>query len=174
MHSWLVAGAVIEGDVLDGTRSDGESGLLLVHNERRGGRRDWSTPGGVVDAGESARDGLAREVHEETGLTVVSWTDLLYEVTVTAPDLGWDLRVEVHRAGAVGGDLAVGSDPDGIVTDARWVDEPGCGELLSAAPRWVAEPLLEWVDERFTSCRSFAYSLRGTTLDEMVVERVVV
>lgn len=174
MHSWFVAGAIIEGDVLDRSDHNSESGLLLVHNERRGGRRDWSTPGGVIDAGEGALDGLAREVREETGLTVVSWADLVYEVNVTAPDLGWDLRVEVHRAGVVDGDLTIGDDPDGIVTDARWADEPDCGVLLAAAPRWVAEPLLEWVGERFTTRRSFSYSLRGTTIEELTVERVVV
>lgn len=174
MHSWFVAGAVIEGHVLDRSRDRDESGLLLVHNERRGGRRDWSTPGGVIDPGESARDGLAREVFEETGLSVVSWDELLYEVNVIAPDLGWNLRVEVHRASAVGGDLNIGDDPDGIVTDARWAEDPDCRGLLAAAPRWVAEPLLEWVDERFTAQRSFAYSLHGTTIDDLTVERVAV
>lgn len=174
MHSWFVAGAVIEGHTLDRGTDLGTSGLLLVHNERRGGRRDWSTPGGVIDRGETAHEGLAREVHEETGLSVVRWEGLLYEVSVIAPDLGWDLRVEVHRAAAVDGDLSVGDDPDGIVTDARWAEGEDCRGLLAAGPRWVSEPLLEWMDERFTNHRSFAYSLRGTTLDDLSVERVTV
>lgn len=174
MHSWLVAGAVIEGHVLDLPEEHGESGLLLVHNERHGGRRDWSTPGGVIDSGETAREGLTREVREETGLSVVAWEDLLYQVIVTAPDMGWNLRVEVHRAASVGGDLTIGDDPDGIVTDARWVEELDCRGLLAAGPRWVSEPLLEWVAERFEDRRSFAYSLRGTALDDLTVERVAV
>ena len=33
--------------------------------------------------------------------TVTGWDGLLYGIEVSAPDLGWNLRVEVHRAGAV-------------------------------------------------------------------------
>ena len=82
MHEWTVAGAVIESGCLWAGCPSDEPGLLLVENERRGGHRDWTTPGGVIDAGEDYRSGLAREVQEETGLTVVTWSDLLYTVSV--------------------------------------------------------------------------------------------
>ena len=90
--------------------------MLLVANRRRTGEVDWSTPGGVIDEGEEVLAGLAREVHEETGLAVVSWGELLYGIEVHAPDLGWDLRVEVHRAAEVRGEL-------GILWGARWGDD---------------------------------------------------
>ena len=47
-----------------------EDRLLLV-NAYPGGRSDlWCAPGGGVESGHSLPDNLAREVHEETGLTI--------------------------------------------------------------------------------------------------------
>ena len=57
MNQWIVGGAVIEH----------EGQLLLVRNRRKNGSVDWTTPGGVIDEGESVLSGLAREVFEETG-----------------------------------------------------------------------------------------------------------
>jgi 8-oxo-dGTP diphosphatase len=145
-----VAGAVIEGP----------SGLLLVANRRRDGAVDWSTPGGVIDEGESVLGGLAREVTEETGLQVARWGGLLYGVHVVAPDLGWDLRVEVHRAVEVHGALEV-DDPDGIVFDARYVSAAECDRCLTSSPAWVREPLAAWLGERWPAARDFGYRVRG-------------
>lgn len=158
MTSWLVAGAVIEGP----------EGLLLVANRRRDGRIDWSTPGGVIDPGESLLEGLGREVTEETGLVVSSWGGLLYGIEVVAPDLGWDLRVEVHRAEAVTGDLAV-DDPDGIVFDAGYHGPDACDECLSTSPPWVREPLAAWIGERWSLPRGFRYHVAGTDLTQLRV-----
>ncbi len=88
MRAWTVAGGLIE--------SDGR--LLLVQNQRRDGSLDWTTPGGVVDPGEELLEGLTREVEEETGLTVSGWEGPLWIVEAEAPDMGWTLVVEVHRA----------------------------------------------------------------------------
>ena len=78
MRRWLVGGAVIEGP----------EGILLVQNQRRGGRIDWSPPGGVIDDGEDVLTGLSREVREETGLIVTRWEGPIYTIEATAPDLG--------------------------------------------------------------------------------------
>ena len=44
--------------------------LLLVNATRDRGDGKWCTPGGGIDRGEDMKTGLAREVFEETGLTV--------------------------------------------------------------------------------------------------------
>ena len=150
MRTWLVGGAVIEG----------ADGLLLVQNRRRDGRLDWSPPGGVIDAGEALVDGLAREVHEETGLVVEGWEGPVYEIEVIAPDLGWHLRVEAHRARAVSGQLTI-DDPDGIVVDARYLDVDDCTTHLADAARWVREPFGAWVGERWSGSRWFGYRIDG-------------
>src|SRR3954451_23154253 len=111
LAEWTVAGALVEC----------AEGLLLVRTERRGGRTDWSTPGGVIDdTDESIRHGLAREVEEETGLVVTAWEGPLYQVTAVAIEMGWQMHCEVHRAVEFGGELRI-DDPDGIVVDAAFV-----------------------------------------------------
>ena len=151
MKEWVVAGAVIEGP----------DGVLLVANRRHNGSIDWTTPGGVVDAGESIIDGLTREVAEETGLEVTDWEGPLYEIEAIAPDLGWHLRVEVHRAVAVRGEIVI-DDPDGIVIDAAWVLPGDCEARLADAHPWVREPFGAWVLERWAGSRAFRYRITGT------------
>ena len=152
MRAWTVAGGLIE---LDGR-------LLLVQNQRRDGSLDWSTPGGVVDPGEALLEGLTREVEEETGLRVSSWEGPLWTVEAEAPDMGWTLEVEVHRAVGFVGEITV-DDPDGIVVDAAWLDIDGCRECLDTS--WVParEPMLAWLGERWTDRRRFRYRVEGDT-----------
>ena len=158
MRAWTVAGGLIE---LDGR-------LLLVKNQRRDGSLDWTTPGGVVDPGESLLDGLTREVAEETGLAVTGWEGPLWAVEAEAPDMGWTLRVEVHRAVAFDGSLAL-EDPDGIVVDAAWVDLGGCEECLATSWIPAREPMLAWLGERWTETRTFRYRVEGTARTGAVV-----
>ena len=160
MHRWIVAGALIERD----------GALLLVRNRRRDGRADWSPPGGVIDEGEGLMTGLGREVHEETGLWVQRWTGPAYQVEAQAPEMDWDLRVEVHVALEVAGDLRV-DDPDGIVEAADFVQAAEVATRLDSAPRWVAEPLLSWVEQRRVDVPTFRYEVRGTPAKGLKVER---
>jgi len=151
----MVAGAVIET----------EDGVLLVRNLRRNGMSDWTPPGGVIEVTErhNVRDGLAREVIEETGLHVESWGPMLYEVEAEAPGLGWIMRAQIYKVEAVSGALAVGNDPDGIVTDAAYVPLHQCAGRLEGTHDWVSEPLNEWLAGRFTEPRHYRYRLEDAT-----------
>jgi 8-oxo-dGTP diphosphatase len=166
MRDWVVGGAVIEGGTVS-CRSAANGGVLLVENLRHGGSSDWTTPGGVIDPGEEVVEGLTREVREETGLEVVRWGEMLYEIVAEAPGLGWRLRVEVHQAAEVAGELRVGDDPDGIVVGAEWVDHHRCVECLDGSHQWVREPLMEWMVERFAGPRSFRYRIDGERSTEL-------
>jgi 8-oxo-dGTP diphosphatase len=160
MREWLVGGGLILSD----------DGLLLVRNRRRNGAHDWSTPGGVIDAGETVVAGLTREVEEETGLVVAAWRGPVYEVDVEAPGLGWHLRVEAHLALDVSGEVRV-DDPDGIVVDAAYVDPTACDDHLAGCHPWVAEPLAAWLAERWDEPRRFTFRLEGDNPAEVVVTR---
>jgi 8-oxo-dGTP diphosphatase len=163
VRDWVVGGGLIVSD----------EGLLLVRNRRRNGSHDWSPPGGVIDEGETVLGGLTREVEEETGLRVIAWAGPVYEVRCHAPDLGWRLRVEVHLALEVEGSLQV-DDPDGIVVDAAYVDLAGCDEHLAGCPRWVRDPLAEWLAERWApeEARPFGFHVAGRDPTSIRVTRL--
>jgi 8-oxo-dGTP diphosphatase len=151
MRRWTVGGALIET----------EGSLLLVRNRRRGGRQDWTPPGGVIDPGEALVAGLTREVVEETGLEVTSWDGPAYRISVEAPSLGWHLQVEAWRALSWAGELRVGDDPDGIVVEACFVPSADCVVRLGRAQPWVTDPVEAWLAEPWAGTREFAYRIEG-------------
>ena len=154
----MVAGGLVE---------NATGAILLVQNRRRNGSLDWTPPGGVIEvgAGETVRDGLTREVAEETGIVVEGWDGPLYQVETVAEGLGWRLRAEVYRATAFHGLITTG-DPDGIVVDACFVHPDACGDHLAQSQQWVREPLSAWLLERWVPAvgeelRSFRYRVDG-------------
>ena len=161
MRSWAVGGGVIFDSDL----------LLMVHNHRRGGRTDWSTPGGVIDDGETVLEGLTREVKEETGLIVERWSGPLYTVSAEAIDMNWTLRVEVHLAKGYTGEIHI-DDPDGIVRAAEWIQRDDIGELLEGQQLWLRQPLMGYLNDDVPEDGEYRYRIHGSSNTELRVERI--
>lgn len=100
--------------MLDGDR------VLLVRRGREPLRGEWSLPGGKLELGETLREGIAREVREETGLIVLPGALVKVLDRIVRDDDG---RVRYHYVlvdfvcAVVGGDLRAGSDAE----DVQWV-----------------------------------------------------
>ena len=150
------------------------STVLLVANRRRNGRLEWTPPGGVVDPGEEPLAALSREVVEETGLIVERWSEVIYRVSVQFPGRDMVLGVDVYRALSWTGEVVL-EDPDHIVEDARFVDAEAAGPLLATAPRWVREPVTEWLagsQAGESEAPEFSYVARGSNSGDLTVERL--
>ena len=104
---------------------------------------------------------------------VTEWEGPLYEVRATAPDLGWTLRCEVHRALGFEGDLTI-EDPDGIVIDARFAPVDECVQILASCAPWVGEPLGEWIEQRWgpRQARQYVYEVLGADQHELRAVRM--
>lgn len=159
MRRWLVGGGLIRhGD-----------GLVLVRNRRRDDSREWTPPGGVIDQGESLLAGLTREVFEETGLEVSAWSNRCYTVTVEAPEMGWQLRVEAWETDEVAGEIRI-ADPDGIVEEVRHTTAIVARELLTASPLWVQLPVSAWLGGAAEP--QYRFVVRGSNRATARAERV--
>lgn len=102
-----------------------EEDRLLVVNAYPGGVSDlWCAPGGGVNAGESLPDNLRREILEETGLVVSVGNPVLIN-EFHDPASGFhqvDIYFHCTLAGrADPGQLAAWVDPEGVVTERRFV-----------------------------------------------------
>ena len=166
-RKWSVVGGLVRKD----------SDVLLVANRRRGnlhlGKRggiDWTPPGGVIDQGESAIEALKREVHEETGLQVLTWSESIYGVSVNFPEQKMSLEVQVFEATEWAGSLVV-NDPDGIVEDAGFFSEKVCEARLESSPVWVREPVLAYLKGAIPSEKSFSYTAVSDKAGNLLVER---
>ncbi len=100
----------VRGVILD------ENRLLLVNAWADPARDLWCAPGGGVERGQSLPDNLAREVHEETGLTVSVGPPCL--VNEFHDPGGSFHQVEIFfRCKITAGRLdPAWRDPDGVVT----------------------------------------------------------
>lgn len=124
---------------------DGDS-VLLVERGREPLKGYWSIPGGVLEIGESLKDGLRREVLEETGLLV----DVLEVVEVFerilrdasgAPEYHYVLID--YLCVATGGEMRPGDDVIGV----RWAPRAELGDYK------ITEGTLPVIEKAFLSFR---------------------
>ena len=104
--------------------------LLLVVNAYPSGRSDlWCAPGGGVQPGTSLPENLAREVHEETGLTIAVGPPALVN-EFHDPATGFHQVDLFCRATRVAGTLsAAWRDPEGVVTERRFVSRSELAQI---------------------------------------------
>jgi ADP-ribose pyrophosphatase YjhB (NUDIX family) len=102
--------------------------VLLIRRGQAPLLGEWSLPGGVVECGETLREGIVREVREETGLGVETGKLLgVYERVVRSDDG----RVRYHYVlidflcGVISEELKAGSD----AADVRWFTRAELGSL---------------------------------------------
>ena len=120
-------------------------GAVIIHDQRavivrRGGEPlagEWSVPGGVLELGETLRQGAEREALEETGLKVRAG-EVLEVFDSIVPDASG--RTQHHYVLVdflceyLGGDLCPGGD----AADTRWV-------ALAEIPQLALRPSIEAV-----------------------------
>ena len=111
--------------------------FAVVYSPRR---QEWASPGGGVEHGETARQAVVREVHEETGLVLdeaALWPCGHERFTPLGPGRwpshGGCLQVFRTRLDAEAPPLQGGADD---VTGWRWVTFPELEELCGAAFWW--------------------------------------
>ncbi|MFC1939102.1 NUDIX domain-containing protein [Chloroflexota bacterium] len=114
-------GAVIEDDA---------GRLLLVkHIPERGGfwQGKWICPGGKLEPGETIREGIKREVREETRLEIDLVSPLPPFDTIVRADDEVSLHVVYidYLARVAGGELKLGSD----VGEAMWVEKKRISQM---------------------------------------------
>jgi 8-oxo-dGTP diphosphatase len=131
-HSVSVAAAIVRHD-----------GRLLVVRRRDNGQ--WEPPGGVLELHESIPDGLAREVLEETGLTVS-----LDALAGVYKNMSRGIVALVFRCSSIGGDLTTGAES----ADFLWASddqldglmEPVYAVRLRDALRYTGSPAIRTHD----------------------------
>ena len=102
--------------------------VLLVRRDTEPLRGEWSVPGGMLELGETLRDGVAREVLEETGLQVEAGEVLEVVDSIFADTEG---RTQYHYVlidflcRPLAGEAVPGTD----VSAVMWVAEPDLAAL---------------------------------------------
>jgi 8-oxo-dGTP diphosphatase len=120
-HILVAVGAVIEDD---------RGRILLVkHKKERGGywQGKWICPGGALEFGEEIKEGIKREVKEETNLEIDLGRPLVPFDRIVKLDERTSLHVIYidYIAKLLGGELKADSD----VGEALWVEKRNISEM---------------------------------------------
>jgi len=119
---------------------------LLLVNAYPGARLGlWCAPGGGCEAGQSLPENLAREVMEETGLTVAVGAPVLVN-EFHDPDSGFHQVDLFFRCTLLDGTLSPDwTDPEGVVTQRRFFSR---AELASGGYSFKPDslPAAAWGD----------------------------
>ena len=121
--------------------------VLLIRRGREPLKGEWSIPGGMLELGETLKDGIKREILEETGLKVrplepIAVLDRIHE---NRDRVQYHYVIIDYVCRPAGGRLKAGSD----VLDARWVDRrdlpdykitPKAAAVIADAFDWFAKP----------------------------------
>lgn len=117
-------------------RADGSEFLLAQRPEGKVYAGYWEFPGGKVEPGESVREALIRELHEELGITVTDCSPWLTR-QFTYPHA--TVRLNFWRVTAWTGEIGITAP-----LEHSAVDWQKCGESASVAPILPAnDPILK-------------------------------
>ena len=105
----------------------GDEVLLIRHVHGADGRTYWLLPGGGMEADETAEQCVAREMLEETGLTV-----RVERLLLDVPSSGtYYEREHTYLCTAVAGEAAPGDEPEFVVERPYDIVEVGWFSLTS-------------------------------------------
>ncbi len=131
---------------------DDQGRILLI---RRGDNKQWALPAGGMEPGESVTDCMAREVWEETGLTVESSTAfaIYSEPRFTAPTrLEAQLLTVAYRVDEWSGELQTTTNE---TDDAKWFTVDELRSLSDLMPMY-----LETIDDCLEMCGSSEFVVK--------------
>ncbi len=121
--------------------------ILLVQNKDEYANYIWSLPGGQIEAGETIKEALSREVYEETGLSVTNF-EIAYIHESYVPEHAAQSLVTVCNVSVKHQEQLKINDPDGEITDIKWVPLTEIENYIKNTG--VSAPLTEWLKTKCT------------------------